>query len=257
MTVRSAGCALAAATLFACACGRAEPLGDLSATTRAQPLRGLNMTDPAQAYKVLSFDLENPEILAPEVVRVLKISPDTDAPPRNILLLDDFDLDGLTDREMACAVGAWVSDPGDPVTRASLSCDPMRRFGGKGCSLSLNYRIETIKSTAAGFWLRFRTAEADCMDLSGYRYIAFVMRGVEGNPGFTSRVMLEMRNAVEVSSVLLSGITNEWKEFRVPLSQFAGIEDWMRMTEMLLIVEPNSATDPEGILLVDDVKLVR
>lgn len=112
-------------------------------------------------------------------------------------------------------------------------------------------------SVSAGGWLRLKTSEADELDISQYRYVAFAIRGVDGSPGFTNRIVLELRNRNEVSRVIVNGITNTWNEFKIPISQFTGITNRSEMTEIILLVDAQTASAPNGVLLIDDFKLIK
>lgn len=230
----------------------------LVAPPRVKSLKGLSVRDADESYRVLAFDLENPEPLTPAVARGHRGGPDLDLVPGEMLLLDEFDLDGATARELECPIGAWVANPASTMTRAVVTYDADQPFGARGQSIKLIYGLETLRFSAAGLWIRLRSApDADDLDLSRFRYLSLTLRGIEGAPGFSTRAVIELRNRREMSQVELNGITNEWQEFKVPLSQFAGITDRSRMTELLLMVDQATATAFNGALLVDDVKLIQ
>jgi tetratricopeptide (TPR) repeat protein len=221
------------------------------APTLSEPLGNLHLPDPEQALKILKFELPNPSVLSPQSIPPAPALPDLEAPPASAFLINDFDNDGLTDREVVTSVGSWSTDGVDPRRRATVRYDARNRWGPKGYCLALSYDLASPLPLHAGAWMRFKNAEREAFDGSGYRALSLRIRGD------APMARIELRTEKELASVLVNGVGAEWKEFKIPLSRFEGISDWRRLTEALVILDADALPHAKGVLYIDEVVFLR
>lgn len=186
-----------------------------------------------------------------------------------ILLIDDFDtgefinkLDGIN--------GTWTNNPNDKTA----FCKASFRKEKEGYSLKLDYDIDSaityfhhprtyildysaysIIGLASGvphtaFNGFYFLLGGGGIDLSGYKFLVFYVRGDE-NKGYTRRFQIELKTFNQASKYIVDGVTNEWKEFVIPLSVFEKIDDWKCVTELVIVFNEN-VTEKTGTLYFDN-----
>jgi len=90
------------------------------------------------------------------------------------------------------------------------------------------------------------------VDMAKYSSLQFSVRGLEeGYPGIM-RVELK-NNKNETASVLLQDVHLEWKNFKIPFTEFKHITDWSNLAEISFILESWNAEKKKGVILIDDV----
>ena len=52
---------------------------------------------------------------------------------------------------------------------------------------------------------------------------------------------------------LLTGITEEWQQVTIPLSEFQGVTDWSGMTEFVIVFDDLTSTKKVGTIYVDEI----
>jgi len=94
------------------------------------------------------------------------------------------------------------------------------------------------------------------LNLSRYKALAFAIK----QAGYKDDMSVRIEFATgfkEKSEIYLKNIPHKWKEFRINLSQFKGINDWSAMSELSFIVEEWNAREKKGVVYVDNVRFVR
>ncbi len=90
------------------------------------------------------------------------------------------------------------------------------------------------------------------IDASKYRYINFMVRGLEeGYPGVIKVTVRNKRN--EVSSYLIQDIKLKWKKVSIPVAEFKEISDWSNLQDISFVLEAWNAEKKKGIVLIDDI----
>lgn len=232
-------------------------LADFVMPTFPDSLQGVDIGLQGLEHEIFIEEATNIDVIRQQLKSQTTEAVDIDPPPPGVLLVDDFDKDGATEREWICPVGGWVNDPTDPTIRCIEAYDPLIRYGNKGYSLKLWYDLESPNPAFGGLWMQFRYGGSSTLDLSTYKTLVLLIKGTSTPLGFTTRLKLEIKNKEEASSVILDGITQQWKRFEIPLSSFKDISDWTRMTELVIVLEPEVITDKEGILYFDEVQFVK
>ncbi len=243
---KSAELLLVAALLAA-----AVPLSGCGGTSSPGP--AAPPADPAAAPAVNVSPLRGMRVVKPEAAdSTAEGTVSTTAPPADILLIDDFN-DGDKPNEIGGNYGAWNRDPLDE-TQGCLEEFNLENHGPTaGLSLKLTYDVESPNPAFNGFWMRLNE-----MDLSGYRELVFHVKG-DRTLGYTTRVKVELKNNVvgEKGSIIVEGITDEWRRFRVPLNQFFTINDWTKMSEFVLVFDDEMSTKRVGAIYVDDIYFLK
>ncbi len=232
-------------------------LVDYALPTFADTLQGVDIGLQGLEHEIFIEEATNIDVIRQQLNTRAADPTDIDPPPPGVFLIDDFDKDGVTEREWICPVGGWVSDPTDPTIRCIEAYDPLIRYGSKGYSLKLWYDLESPNPTFGGLWMQLRYGSSATMDLSSYKNLVLLIKGTSTPLGFTTRLKLEIKNKEEASTVVLDNITQQWKKFEIPLSTFRDISDWSRMTELVIVLEPDTITDREGIIYIDEVQVVK
>lgn len=224
---------------------------ELAASTLDESLKDVEGAGGEEDSPALSPDVAG-EALTPGLV-----ARDLDAPKPDAFLVADFDQDGETEREWESPVGSWISDPADATIHMVEAHDPLVRVGEKGQSLKLWYDLDSPHPAFGGLALRFRKGGAESLDLTGYGRLALFVRGGKSRTGHSSRLKIELHSKSQSAWVELAGITDEWKRFEIPLTDFKGITDWTRMTEMRLLLEQSHVDRREGILYFDEIEFCK
>jgi len=69
---------------------------------------------------------------------------------------------------------------------------------------------------------------------------------------------LEFANVFKEQAVVyLKDIPNKWQDYQISLSDFKAISDWSEMTTLALIVEEWNTTEKQGIIYIDNIRLLR
>lgn len=231
---------------------------ELAAATHYEPLVGLDLGVSTENQEVLVTEAPDIDVIRAEINAGPAAPADLDPPPQGMLLICDFDKDGVTEREFTCPVGSWISDPTDPTIKFLEAYDPIYRWGDKGYCLKLWYDIDSPNPAYGGLWVQFKpSATQTTLDLSPYRFLTIMVRASSSSVGATSRIKLEMKNEHEVASTELVGITPRWQKFEIPLARFSKITDWTRMKEMTVVIDGDIADKREGLLYFDEIGFLR
>lgn len=165
------------------------------------------------------------------------------------LLIDDFNSAEKPNR-IGGDFGIWNKDPEDITQGCVMDFDGAIRRKDKGFSLKLDYDVDSPNAAYCGFWSKLQKA-----DFSKYKNLVISIKGDE-KTGFTTQVKLELKNSrQEAGAYLLSGITKDWKEFVVPLSEFNGLTDLSSMEEFVITFDDVNATVKKGVIYVDDISV--
>ena len=163
------------------------------------------------------------------------------------LLVDDFDR-GQKPNALGGDFGSWDKDPSDPTQKCTISFDKAGAFGGVGYSLKIDYDVDSPNPAYNGFWMKLQGS-----NVSSYAKLTFYIKG-DGPRGFTPQIKLELKNGQqEVGRYLLTGITEEWQQVTIPLSEFQGVTDWSGMTEFVIVFDDLTSTKKVGTIYVDEI----
>lgn len=181
-------------------------------------------------------------------------------------LLADFNANNGSD------INNWNGPMGPmPDDTIAHSYDDTVFHGASGKSLKLDYDVSTIDSWN-GFWIKLAAQTGDPLnpddtpvDISGYEYLSFWIRGAVGG---TEHLKIAMANDssnadrksafLYVTDYLDGGITNVWQEVKIPLDAFANLDGVTNVNEIAFVFENAYATTAgfatSGIVNIDDMK---
>lgn len=120
----------------------------------------------------------------------------------------------------------------------------------EGKSLRLDYDVNSYEKAKAEFWLRLKG-----LDLSKFDTLNLYLRG-DSKKGSSKTVTLRfLDGGNRAASYIVTGITKEWKKFKIPLKKFSRIQDWSRLNELGLIFDDVFSNPKEGTLYVDHISV--
>jgi hypothetical protein len=169
-----------------------------------------------------------------------------------ILKIADFDR-GEKPNLIKGDYGAWNKTEWDrsQFCNESITSDPRIVYGGRGCSLALDYDIDSPNRPAYnGFWMRLEK-----IDLSKYKYLAFYIKGDE-KVGFPEKIKAEIKNMNnKIASFIIDGITSEWKKVIIPLDEMNKNEDFSESYEFTLVFDDSICDVKVGRVYIDEFYL--
>lgn len=116
-------------------------------------------------------------------------------------------------------------------------------------ALRLSYDVSNLNSFS-GF-----ISNLNNVNLNGYQYLSFWVRGIEGGEVFKVR----FRNRTETSEIsikefLPKGLFPTWRRLVIPLKMFKGITDWEKMNgDLSIIFDYNERLVRRGVIYIDEM----
>ena len=165
------------------------------------------------------------------------------------LLVADFD-SGTKPCNIGGDFGAWDKDPADFSQGCTDSFDPIEKVGDKGFSVKLEYDVDSPNPAYNGFWLKLND-----LDAGKFKNISFNIKG-DPEVGYTTVFKVELKNGKrEVGKFYVTGIDDSWQTITIPLKNFSGIVDFSELAEFVIVFEDRMATNKDGIIYIDEIKL--
>jgi hypothetical protein len=125
-------------------------------------------------------------------------------------------------------------------------------------ALRMSYRLGSGPRARAGLRIKL-----DRVDASAYDHLELKVRGDPG-AGFAralevgfQRPRPDRPDMVESGSSLIEGISDRWRDVRVPLNRMTGIRVWTGLDELVLAVDARHAEALSGAIYLDDLALIR
>lgn len=171
--------------------------------------------------------------------------------PPTELMVADFN-SGTKPNNIGGDFGAWIKDPADPAQGAIESFDSANRYGSRGYALRLIYSVASKSPAFGGLWMRLQNLDATKFDSLAFR--------VKGNAkmGYTTVFKVEVKDAVDQSShYYVHGVTDQWQDVVIPLSDFQGMANMVRLKEFVVVLEDTTATAKQGVLYFDDIRFTK
>lgn len=145
------------------------------------------------------------------------------------------------------AFGSWNMFYTDPNQFCRDELTDLERIGDSGYGLKLTYDVDSPFSAYNGFFTKLMN-----IDISGYKYLVFSIKG-DSKAGFTTSINIELKNKNQIGKATVEKITGEWQKIVIPLSRFAGINDFKNMKEFVIVFTDVTATKKEGVIYIDDI----
>ncbi len=167
------------------------------------------------------------------------------------LLLDNFDHSNLN----------LLGRKANAYKRLPSVCEFSRventRVGKHGRSLQLEFDKQA--TGWCGYYTLLNQIDGAYFDLSPYKELRFWVRGAKGGEtfeiGMADRSWLTIGDSVKAGALeqyLPKGVTTQWQEVVIPLSDFGKLE-WSQMGSFVV----NFYKPGKGVLFVDDLRFIR
>jgi hypothetical protein len=167
------------------------------------------------------------------------------------LMVADFN-SGSKPNNIGGDFGAWIRDPDDPMQGCIESFDRANGYGGKGNGLRLIYSVASAKPAFGGLWMRLQNLDATRFD-----NLAFRVKG-DTAMGYTSVFKVELKDAMDQAShFYVRGVTDRWQDIVIPLKEFQGMANRVRLKEFVVVFEDTTATAKRGVIYLDDIRFTR
>ena len=116
-------------------------------------------------------------------------------------------------------------------------------------ALKINFNFDPAKKESYSLAL-------NKLNLARFRTLGFAVKKEDSNDSISLRI--EFSNIYkEKAFIYLKDIPRRWQEYKINLSEFKGINDWSEMTELTFVVEEWNATQKEGIVYLDNVRMIK
>lgn len=94
------------------------------------------------------------------------------------------------------------------------------------------------------------------LNLARFKALAFSLKKANFRDKISLRV--EFTSVFkEKSEVYLKNISHKWQDYRINLSEFKDISNWLRMSSLSFIVEEWNVKEKKGAVYIDNVRLLR
>ncbi|MBL0058790.1 MAG: hypothetical protein IPP35_06720 [Elusimicrobia bacterium] len=181
------------------------------------------------------------------------------------ILLDNFN-EAKKDNALGGATGTWF-DPEDKSVFCNADYDDKVFFGAAGRSLRLDYKIDSQRENVKvptnysvsnpatkdnqafnGYYSLFPP-----QDLTNYTHLIFWVKG-DADKGFTRSFKIELKDGQNTAyaGYRVTGITDQWRRYAVPLREFRDIKDWANVKELVFVFAQGDVTRKDGTLYLDD-----
>lgn len=182
------------------------------------------------------------------------------------ILLDNFN-EAKKENALGGATGGWY-DPDDTSIFVKADFDEKVFFGHSGKSLRLEYNIESKRQNVS--LSTFDTVSVPTTKgnqaFNGYYSIFapknlstqnFLCLWVKGDPdvGFSRSFKIEVKDGLVsyYSGYKVTGVTDQWQKFVIPLRSFTDVQDWSAVKEFVIVFSADSVNRLQGALNVDDI----
>ncbi len=168
---------------------------------------------------------------------------------KKTLIITDFDSKEEKNNIDGGGFAVWEKNPHKENRSCQFSFFEPGRDDCLYC-LRLEYDVKLPNSPYGGFCILF-----DDLDLTQYRKFSFWVKG-DKLAGYTSYFKVEFKNEKENSSVIVYGVSDEWRQIEIPLSKF-NIKDWAKITEFVIIFEDKEVSRKKGAIYIDDIAVIK
>lgn len=192
-----------------------------------------------------------------------------------ILLIDDFNRCQKPNL-ISGDYGIWSKTDWDRSMYCSdsFTSNPKIVYGEKGCSLQLDYDVDSPQPAYTGMWMRLEK-----INLNKYKYLVFYVRG-DYDKCFTSRFKVELKNMVkllkgedldrcapcvekrrgkikesDIAIYEVEGIDAQWRQVIIPLEPALRDADFSEAFEFTIVFDDQFVTQKVGRIYIDNIYL--
>ena len=145
---------------------------------------------------------------------------------------------------------SWTRDPNDTTQGCRVEITDDDRWGDKGLSIRLIYDVDSPSIAFNGMWMFLQE-----MDFSPYKYLVIHARG-DREAGYSPRFKIEIKNkSKEAGRYVITGLTDDWQEFAIPLTKFKGITNFKVMKEITFVFDDMRCSPKVGEIYIDNIYL--
>lgn len=182
------------------------------------------------------------------------------------ILLDNFN-EAKAENALGGATGAWY-DPDDKSIYCKTDFDDKVYFGPSGRSLRLDYNIRSqrqnvnIPTNASQAFPISQDNQAfngyysifPPQNLTNKTHLILWARG-GGDSGFSRSFKIEIKDGLNpfYAGYKVTGLTDQWQRFAIPLRSFTDIKDWAAIKEFVVVFAADTVTKLDGTLYLDDI----
>jgi len=143
--------------------------------------------------------------------------------------------------------GIWVSNPSDSRAWISFSFARDDAFGDpSGHALQLDYGFDSATENQIGFWMKLNG-----VNVTSHKWLSFYVKG-DLKTGYPKSIRIVLKDqSGQPASFSVSGITDQWKKFTVPLSAFSDVKDWSSLGELDIVVDTKGTKPESGRIFLD------
>lgn len=156
------------------------------------------------------------------------------------LVVADFKSRNFTNN-LGVGFGAWDRDPTDETQSCSVSIIKDKKHK-RDSVLEVVYDVDSPNPAYNGIWVKLNNIDMGASD--------FLVLWVKGD---TATFKVEIKSEKETGYYYLNGITQDWQEFLVPLSDIRNISDFSNLKEMTVVFDDIHATNKVGKIYLDDI----
>ncbi len=145
---------------------------------------------------------------------------------------------------------SWTRDPNDTTQGCRVEITDDDRWGDKGLSIRLIYDVDSPSIAFNGMWMFLQE-----IDFSPYKYLVIHARG-DREAGYSPRFKIEIKNkSKEAGRYVITGLTDDWQEFAIPLTKFKGITNFKVMKEITFVFDDMRCSPKVGEIYIDNIYL--
>lgn len=162
------------------------------------------------------------------------------------LIIADFD-SGENINNLNGDLAVWNKEYADKTQGAKMAfaADDARGLLSGKC-LQLDYDVDSPNQAYNGFCMKLSIA-----DFTNFDTLNLYLKGA-GATGYDKRQKIELKDSAgKASACLISGISDRWQKFSIPLDKFMMISDWSRMFEFVVVFEDVITSPKKGRIFLD------
>ena len=100
------------------------------------------------------------------------------------------------------------------------------------------------------------TINLNKLNAGRFSQLGFTARNMQPKSNLAMRVEF-VNSFKEKSEVYIKDIPGKWQDYKIELTKFKNIHDWSTITELSFSIEEWNAASKDGILYIDNVRLLK
>ena len=164
------------------------------------------------------------------------------------LLIDDFN-DGDLNNKVGGAWEVWLRTKEDTTQNCKATFVKDEALGNQaGQSVLLDYDVESENPAYNGF-----RAYLNDFDGNKFKMLNLYLKG-DTAAGFPPNLKIELIGPDKrPSPYMITGITDQWQKFSVPLSEFFVVQDWTKLYQFVVVFADITSNPQKGAVYLDQV----